>query len=218
MCDIILVLHSTLEWRWIMGYFLRKDKKKKGIYLQMYETYWDKTRKQPRTRCVKSFGYVDELKSENVADPVSYYKELVAEEEKKRLSDLNDSTRPRAFDEVVEKNVGYFLLKALIEELNVKEVIDILASVQQFQFSVYDMLTQLIYSRVIEPCSKSKTVNSVFDLLFDHSSVSEDQVYDGLFLEVHMKNILSFSIISTRSSFQERLTPASLTALITTLR
>lgn len=67
---------------------------------------------------------MDELKSENVADPLSYYKELVAEEEKKRLSDLNDSTRPRAFDEVVEKNVGYFLLKALIEELNVKEVID----------------------------------------------------------------------------------------------
>ena len=164
-----------------MGYFLRKDKKKKGVYLQMYETYWDRTRKQARTRCVRSFGYADELKSESIPDPVSYYKELVAEEEKKRLAALNDSTRPRAFDEITEKNAGYFLLKALIDELEVKEVIDILSSVQQYQFSVYDMMMQLIYSRAIHPCSKSKTVSSVFPLLFDYASISEDQVYDGLF-------------------------------------
>ena len=164
-----------------MGYFLRKDKKKKGVYLQMYETYWDRERKQARTRCVKSFGYVDELKSESIPDPVSYYKELVAVEEKKRLSDLNDATRPRAFDEITEKNAGYFILKALIDELDVREVIDILSSVQQYQFSVYDMMMQLIYSRAIQPCSKSKTVSSVFPLLFDYASISEDQVYDGLF-------------------------------------
>lgn len=164
-----------------MGYFLRKDKKKKGVYLQMYETYWDRERKQARTRCVRSFGYVDELKSESIPDPVSYYRELVAEEEKNRLSALNDSTRPRAFDEITEKNAGYFLLKALIDELDVREVIDILSSVQQYQFSVYDMMMQLIYSRAIQPCSKSKTVSSVFPLLFDYASISEDQVYDGLF-------------------------------------
>ena len=163
-----------------MGYFLRKDKKKKGVYLQMYETYWDRERKQARTRCVRSFGYVDELKSESIPDPVSYYRELVDEEEKNRLSDLNDSTRPRAFDEITEKNAGYFILKALIDELDVREVIDILSSVQQYQFSVYDMMMQLIYSRAIQPCSKSKTVSSVFPLLFDYSSISEDQVYDGL--------------------------------------
>ena len=164
-----------------MGYFLRKDKKKKGVYLQMYETYWDRERKQARTRCVRSFGYADELKSESIPDPVGYYKELVAEEEKKRLAALNDSTRPRAFDEIVEKNAGYFLLKALIDELDVKEVIDVLSSVQQYRFSVYDMMMQLIYARAIQPCSKSKTVSSVFPLLFDYTSISEDQVYDGLF-------------------------------------
>ena len=43
------------------------------------------------------------------------------------------------------------------------------------------MMMQLIYSRAIQPCSKSKTVSSVFPLLFDYASISEDQVYDGLF-------------------------------------
>ena len=28
-----------------MAYYLRKEKKKKGIYLQMYESYWDKDKK-----------------------------------------------------------------------------------------------------------------------------------------------------------------------------
>lgn len=75
------------------------------------------------------FGYVDELKSESIPDTITYYEELVAEEEKERLSDFNDSIRPRPFDEITEKNVGYFILKALIDELDVKEVIDILSSV-----------------------------------------------------------------------------------------
>ena len=35
-----------------MAYFLRKEKKKKGTYLQMYKSFWDKDKKQPRTRNV----------------------------------------------------------------------------------------------------------------------------------------------------------------------
>ena len=29
-----------------MAYYLRQDKKKKGLYLQMYESFWDKEKKQ----------------------------------------------------------------------------------------------------------------------------------------------------------------------------
>lgn len=79
----------------------------------------------------------------------------------------------------MEKNAGHFLLHSLITESNVKETIDILASQMRFQFSVYDMLSQLIYARVIAPCSKSKTVSSVFPHLYHSVPISEDQVYDG---------------------------------------
>ena len=91
-----------------MGYFLRQDKKKNGIYLQMYETYWNPEIKQARTRYVKSFGYVEELKSNGIPDPVSHFKALVREEEEKRRAKLNDETRPRVFDgshENLEKNI-----------------------------------------------------------------------------------------------------------------
>ena len=141
-----------------MSYFLRLDKKKNGIYLQMYDRFWDPSLKQARTKCIKSFGYLDDLVSDEISDPVAYYKEYVRKENEK----IKDENRPRAFKEVVEKNIGYFLLSSLIDELQVREDIDILASVKNYQFSVYDMITQLIYARVIFPCSKSKTVSSVF--------------------------------------------------------
>ena len=33
-----------------MAYYLRREKKKKGTYLQMYESHWDKEKKQPRSK------------------------------------------------------------------------------------------------------------------------------------------------------------------------
>ena len=159
-----------------MSYFLRMDKKKKGVYLQMYDRYWDPSLKQARTRCVKSFGYLEDLKSEEMKDPIFYYKEYVKKENEK----LKEENRPRAFKESIEKNAGYFLLSSLIDELKVKEDIDILSSVKNYQFSIYDMICQLIFSRVIAPCSKSKTVSAVFPKLYEYSPISEDQIYDGL--------------------------------------
>ena len=50
----------------------------------------------------------------------------------------------------------------------------------RFQFSVYHMMAQLIFSRVISPCSKAKTVSAVFPHLYNSFPISEDQVYDGL--------------------------------------
>lgn len=147
----------------------------------MYESYWDKERKQDRTRNIESYGYVDELVSEEMPDPIAYYEEVVRQKEQERKRFLHDETRPRAFTQCFEKNIGYFLLHSLVEELGVKEVIDLLASICQFQFSIYDMMVQLIYARVLAPCSKSKSVSEVFPLLYRHALLSEDQVYDSLF-------------------------------------
>jgi len=163
-----------------MGYFLRQEKKKKGTYLQMYETYWNKSIGQARTRNIETFGYVEDLVSDEIPDPIAYYKEIVKQREQQRLDSLKEDTRPRAFQETVEKNIGHFLISSLIDELGVKKDVDLLASVTQFRFSVYDMIKQLIASRIVAPCSKSKTVSSVFPLLYGSKEISEDQVYDGL--------------------------------------
>ena len=176
---MIIVLHGTFLGGLIMAYFLRQEKKKKGTYLQMYDSYWDKEKKESRTKSVMAFGYVEEFISDELPDPVAYYKDFVAKKNEERAALFAEESRPRAFSSAVEKNVGHFLLHSLMTELNVKETIDILASRMRFQFSVYDMLAQLVYARVIAPCSKSKTVSSVFPHLYNSVPVSEDQVYDG---------------------------------------
>ena len=162
-----------------MAYFLRQEKKKKGIYLQMYDSYWDKDKKQPRTKNVEAFGYVDDLVSEDMPDPIAYYKNYVERKNKERTDSFKEETRLRAFSSIPEKNIGHFLLHALLSELGVKETNDILSSQMRFQFSVYDMIAQLIYARILYPCSKSKTVSYVFPHLYNGATISEDQVYDG---------------------------------------
>ena len=79
----------------------------------------------------------------------------------------------------LKKNIGYFLASSLLSELNVRETIDILASQKRFQFDLYDMIAQLIYARILYPCSKSKTASTVFPYLYHGVPISEDQIYDG---------------------------------------
>ena len=162
-----------------MAYFLRQEKKKKGIYLQMYDSYWDKDRKQPRSKSVEAFGYVHELISDSIPDPIAYYKNYVKRKNDEREAAFSEEKRPRAFSSAPESYVGHFLVHSLLSELNVRETIDILASRTRFQFSVYDMVAQLIDARIIFPCSKSRTVSHVFPYLYGGVPISEDQVYDG---------------------------------------
>ena len=117
--------------------------------------------------------------SGEIPDPVKFYSDYVKEQNENRTKILSEESRPRAFSTPVELNIGHFLLYSLIDELDVKETIDILASQMRFQFSVFDLITQLIYARVISPCSKSKTASHVFPYLYGSSTISEDQVYDG---------------------------------------
>ena len=110
----------------LMAYFLRQEKKKQRIYLQMYENFWDKQKKQPRTRHIETFGYVDELISDEMPDPIAHFQAYVKERETQRLASQAEETRPRAFSRTFEKYAGHFLLDALFLELNVKEDLDIL--------------------------------------------------------------------------------------------
>ena len=146
----------------------------------MYESHWDKDKKQPRSKSVMAFGYVQDLISGGIPDPIAYYSDFVAKKNMERAASLAEETRPRAFASPVELSLGHFLLHTLLEELNVREVIDILSAQMRFRFSVYHMMAQLIFSRVISPCSKAKTVSAVFPHLYNSFPISEDQVYDGL--------------------------------------
>lgn len=54
-----------------MSYFLKKTNNKKGTYLQIYESYYDPTRKCGAHRSYKPLGYVHELQTTGIEDPIA---------------------------------------------------------------------------------------------------------------------------------------------------
>lgn len=185
----------------------------------MYDRYWDKEKKQARSKSIQTFGYLKDLISDEMPDPIAYYEEYVRRKNEERAASIAEETRPRAFTSPVEYNLGHFLLHSLLKELDVQKIIDILASQMRFQFSVYDMIAQLIFARIIYPCSKSKTgFYYLPPSLRQFSHFRRQVMMVWLSLAKLTKNILS-SLTIAMSSIIKGISPrASLTARIITLR
>ena len=67
-----------------MAYFLKKSKLKKGIYLQIYESFYDAERGHTAHKSYKALGYIDDLIRSGVQDPVAFYKQEVSELNRQR--------------------------------------------------------------------------------------------------------------------------------------
>lgn len=163
-----------------MAYFLKKSNFKKGIYLQIYESFYDPIRKYSAHRSYQSIGYVHELIAQGIEDPISFYKAEVDKlNERRKEEKLKVKTR-QISDETPEKFLGYFPLKNIHDSLGVKPYFDLMQKVYGYQFNIFSLLSALIYSRAVFPCSKSKTYDEVLPKLFESFSFSLSQVYSGL--------------------------------------
>ena len=63
---------------------------------------------------------------------------------------------------------------------DVKKYIDLMQTATHFRFNIFDMMSDLIYARVVHPCSKLKTYWEVIPKLFGKHAFSLDQIYSGL--------------------------------------
>ena len=80
----------------------------------MYESHWDKEKKQPRSKNIESFGYVSDLISDEIPDPVSYYQKYVEKknrehEESFRITKSYLDARP-VYVQKKETIYGHFLI------------------------------------------------------------------------------------------------------------
>ena len=163
-----------------MSYFLKKTNNKKGTYLQIYESYYDPARKGGAHRSYKPIGYVHELIDQGLDDPIAYYTEEAKKLNQESLQKKQREKTRLISDESPEKLLGYFPVRNINDSLGVKNYIDLMQTAASFRFNVYDMMSSLIYSRIVHPCSKSKTYDDVMPRLFNVPSFSLDQLYEGL--------------------------------------
>ena len=163
-----------------MAYFLKKTNHKKGIYLQIYESFYDPERKGGAHRSYKALGYVHELQAKGIEDPIAFYQEEVMKLNQE-LKAAKDANKVRQIsDKTPEKLIGYFPLKNINDGLSVKKYIDLMQTATDFRFNVFDMMSSLVYARIVHPCSKAKTYEAVIPKLFDTYDYSLNQLYDGL--------------------------------------
>jgi len=163
-----------------MAYFLKKSHYKKGTYLQIYESFYDPERKGGAHRSYKALGYVHELQAQGIDDPISYYKEEVARLNQELQAAKKAEKAKQISEESPERFIGYFPMKNINDRLSAKKYIDLMQTATDFRFNVFDMMSALVYARLVHPCSKSKTYDEVIPKLFDTYDFSLNQLYDGL--------------------------------------
>lgn len=163
-----------------MAYFLKKTNNKKGIYLQIYESFYDPQRGHTAHRSYKPIGYVHELIESGIDDPVSFFQEEVLMLNQKRNEEKNAAKEKQIFEETPEKRLGYFPLKNINDGLGVKNYIDLMQSVTGYKFNVFSLISALVYSRAVFPCSKSRTFEEVIPRLFETYDFSLSQIYSCL--------------------------------------
>ena len=163
-----------------MAYFLKKTNNKKGTYLQIYSSFYDPQRGHTAHKAYKPIGYVHELQAKGIEDPISFYKEEVNRLNQEVKAEKNAKKEKQISDDSPEKLIGYFPMKNINDRLSVKKYIDLMQTATDFRFNVFDMTSALVYARLVQPCSKSKTYVEVIPKLFESYDFSLNQLYDGL--------------------------------------
>ena len=162
-----------------MAYFLKKSNLKKGVYLQIYESFYDRDKKETAHKSYKAIGYVQDLIDSGIPDPIGYYSDVVKQMniEAKRIKEENAARQIAASP---ERHLGYFLLHNIYDSLHVSNYLELMQSVRGFRFKLSDLMEALIYSRVVDPRSKSRTCHDILPKLYESYGLTYDQILDGV--------------------------------------
>ena len=164
-----------------MAYFLKKSKNKKGLYLQIYESFYDPARKHTAHRSIKAIGYEHELKQAGIEDPIAYYKAQVDDMNAQRKGAKATGRGKKITEQTPERLAGHFAFEAVGKALDAQGDIRMLQLASGFRFDLHGLLVDLVMARLAAPCSKRKTFHDVLPRLVGASGAySLDQLYDGL--------------------------------------
>lgn len=160
-----------------MHYILKKSKpsSKKGIYLQIYINDYISGKGKVQ-RSYESLGYLEDLISPSCPDPIAFYSEKV----KKLNDELKENSSKQIGDVPPTKNLGFFLVKAMFDKLDLDDHIRFASSNKKFQFDLADFIKTITYAQIINPGSKLKAFEKVIPSLFGSYSYSYDQILETI--------------------------------------
>ena len=117
------------------------------------------------TKVYKRLGNEQEIaKISNGMPPIEWARKQVAELNKKYKEEKLPVLIEKDPSKIIEKNiqtsfnVGYLFLQDIYYKLKLNEICNKISEQYQFKFDLNDILSKLIYSRIIFPASKLKTL------------------------------------------------------------
>ncbi len=156
-----------------MSYFVKKTTpSKKGLYLQIYHSFYVPG-KGKRNRSHQAIGYVSDLRASGIADPEAYAKGIADE-----LNEREGKGGLRIGDGSRSKNLGYFLVKSMIDYLAPDRMLGLMSSNRAFRFELGDFVRAMIYAQIVSPGSKLAAHERVLPNIYGAPQFSYDQILD----------------------------------------
>lgn len=165
--------------------FLKKDKRPNGrIHLSIVEGYRDSLTGKPKQRNIQTLGYLDELEKE-FDNPILHFTKVakkMTEDEKQNNLPLTFSFSP---DEVINtsatlrKNLGFVVLSHFYHKLGIDGFLINRQRNLNIKYSLNNILQLLVYSRVLNPCSKKEAFETKDDLFMD-VNIGINDIYRSL--------------------------------------
>ena len=159
-----------------MAYFLKKQRQNNKTYLHIYESYYSPETKNTKHRFIKAMSTFEALKEKGIEDPVAY-----CQKEVDSLNEERNKEKIRYISDVSPvRYLGYFPLSSIMNKLNIKKYVDLFKLNTSFSFDLYDVLSSLVFARIVNPCSKYRTYYEVIPNLYHDYDFSYDQLLEGL--------------------------------------
>lgn len=117
------------------------------------------------SKVYENIGNYDKLKLRaGTQDPLEWLKNYVSELNKKHKEDVLPIIIKKNPNKLIDKNVqvsfnvGYLFLQDMYYKLGLNKICENITDKYQFKFDLNDILSKLIYSRILFPASKLKTL------------------------------------------------------------
>ena len=142
---------------------LRKVRTKNSL---QYAIIKDINKNGKRTTCIyENLGTLDKIKLRcGNEDPMEWLKKYVSDLNKKNANDALPIIIQKNPNKIIEKNVrcsfnvGYLFLQDIYYKLGINQICKEISDKYQFKFNLNDILSKLLYSRILFPASKLKTL------------------------------------------------------------
>ena len=180
--------------------FLKKDKRPNGrIFLSIVEGFREPGTGKTKQRKVKSLGYLDDLESE-YDDVILHFTQLAKDmtlEFKEREFPLSFTFSPTETidsSSILRKNLGFAVLSYFYHNLELGKFFINRQRNLNIDYSLNNIFQMLVYSRVLIPCSKKASFESMgnyfvdFDFSMSHIYKALDyfkSLKDDLLLHIH---------------------------------